>query len=165
MVHDVPCILCWSQRFHHRSKTGRTSTAVTRSRRMRLHRAHGVLRLALEHGDDLAAVGARAVQHEEVGEPGHGDAEERVRFAGPVLVERPAVAADDLQAGEVVRGLEPGRHHEDVDLALDAVDVDDPGGGHRRHGRGDELDVGLLERGIERGREDRPLPRVRVAAA
>ena len=36
IVHDVRCILCWSQRFHHLSKMGRTSIAVTRSRCIRL---------------------------------------------------------------------------------------------------------------------------------
>ena len=54
------------------------------------------------------------------------------------------------QAREVVRGLEAGGHDDDVDLALDAVGVDDAGRGHRRDRPRHELDVLLLERGVER---------------
>jgi len=36
MVQEVPSILDWSQRYHFASKLGLTSTAVTRSRIIRL---------------------------------------------------------------------------------------------------------------------------------
>ena len=39
---------------------------------------------------------------------------------------RPSTA-DDLDAGQVVGGLEPRSHHEHVDLALYAVDIDHAG--------------------------------------
>src|SRR5262249_55570531 len=41
--------------------------------------------------------------------------------------------------------------------ALYAVRIDDPGAGHRLHGLRHQLDVLLLERGIEGAGQDRPL--------
>jgi len=46
-------------------------------------------------------------------------------------VERATVAADDAEPGEVVGGLEAGRHDDAVDRALLAVGVDDAGAGDR----------------------------------
>src|SRR6185436_20695136 len=100
-----------------------------------------ILRLPLQQRHDLAAVGAGPVENEEVRELGHGDAEERARLAVPVLAQGAAAASDDLDAGEVVRRLEPGGHHEDVDLALHAVDVDDASGRHRLDRAWHELDA------------------------
>src|SRR5205807_10389159 len=111
--------------------------------------SHRVLGLALEGHHQFAAVGTRAVQHEEVGEPGHGDAEVGAWLVTPVVSKDAAVTAHDLHAGEVVRRLETGGHDDHVDGALDPVGVDDPGGSHRGDGRGDEGHVLLLERRVE----------------
>ena len=83
------------------------------------------------------------------------------RLARPVFLERPAVTTNDAEAGEVVRRLEAGGHDDDVDARSDPSASTMPSR-HRRDGARDQLHVLLLERGIERAREDRPLAGVRV---
>jgi hypothetical protein len=111
-----------------------------------LDRAPGIGGLVAQVHRDLAAVGAGPVQHVEVGERRHGDAEERAGFTVPVLVERFSLAADDLEMGEVVRRLEPRREDEHVDHALDTVGVDDAAWSNRRHGPRHQLHVRLLQK-------------------
>ena len=136
--------------------------AVTALADHALHGPHGEFRLALEHDHDLATVRARPVEHEEIREPRHRDAEIRPRLVRPMVLQRPAATTDDAEAGEVVRRLEPGRHNDDIDGSLLALGVDDARAGHRRHGAGDQLHVVLLERGIEGAGEDRPLARIGI---
>ena len=66
--------------------------------------------LAFEHVDDRVAaeVGVRPVEHEEVREPGHGDAEVGLSPVPPGLPQRPAAAAGHLHRGEELRGTEAG---------------------------------------------------------
>ncbi len=121
MVHDVPRIVDWSPRYQRSSKHRLDLDGGHPLADHALDRTHGVLGLTLEHDHDLAAVGTGPVEHEEVRERRHGDAEKRARLSRPVLLERSTAAADDGQAREVVRGLETCRHDDDVDGALDSV--------------------------------------------
>ena len=78
-------------------------------------------------------------------------------------LERPARAADDLQAREVVRRAgtrSPSRGRRSSRSTPSTSTI--PVRRHRRDRLRDELDVGLLERGVEGRGEDRPLARVRV---
>jgi hypothetical protein len=51
---------------------------------------------------------------------------------------------DDLDPAEVVGRLEPGRQHEDIDLVLDAVGVDDAVGVTDSTARGTSSTFGSL---------------------
>ena len=109
-----------------------------------------VAHLALDHHQDAAVddeVGVGSVEHEEVGEVGHSDAEVGPGVAAPLLVELDAAAAEDAHRGDEVRGGEARAVDEDVGRVLDAV-----GRAHARRGDGgerrrDELDVVAGERG------------------
>src|SRR5205085_4273106 len=78
------------------------------------------------------------------------------------VVQGLSTAADDTNTREIVGGLEPGGHHDDVDRALRTVGVDESGGRYRGHRAGDQLDVVLLERGVEGAGEDGPLAGIRI---
>src|SRR5262245_49552621 len=152
MVQDVSFMRDWSHRYHIASNAGLTSTAVTRSRIMRL-----IARTAYSAWLSSMSTSSPALV------PGHGDAEVGARLARPALVQQPAPSTHDPESGQVVRRLEPRRHHDDVDATLDSIGVDDAGAAHGGHGPWHQLHVVPLERGVERARDHRPLPRVRVA--
>ena len=89
---------------------------------------HHVAHLALREPDDAAVdddVRVRPVEHEEVREAGHGDAEVGAGVAVPALVEVDAAAADDLHRREELRRLEAGAVEQHVELVQLAVDRDD----------------------------------------
>lgn len=101
-------------------------------------------------------------QHEEVGEAGHGDPEERERLPVPHLAQLGAVPAADLHRAEIAGGLEAGGHHQRVHLPLDPGGVDHPGIRAGRQRVRHELDVGAHQRLEELTAQDGPLAAERV---
>src|SRR5690606_27353921 len=114
-----------------------------------LEEAHDVPHPALGEVDDAAVdddVGVRAVEAEQVGEAGHGDAEVGAGLALPVLVQVDAVPPGHLHRGEELRGGEAGPVDDHVDVVGRAVDGDDAARGDLPDAGGDQAHVVPLQR-------------------
>jgi len=68
--------------------------------------------------------------------------------------------AGHLEAGQVVRRLKAGGHHQDVDGVLGAGGVYHPVARHRGDSPGDQAHIVTLECAIERGIQDWSLARI-----
>ena len=127
---------------------------------------HHVAHLALGEPDDAAVdddVRVRPVEHEEVREARHGDAEVGAGVAVPAPVEVDAVAADDLHRRQELRRLEAGAVEEHVELVQLAVDGDDALGHDLLDARRRQRDVVAVQRrGPRAVVDDDPLGRRRV---
>src|SRR5580704_8035107 len=114
--------------------------------------------LRLEERDGRGAVRVGPVHHEEVGEPGHHDPEERPWVAVPHIVQVPAAHPGDLQLRQVVGGVEAGGEHHNVEVVPVAVLVDHPGGGQPLRAVRHERDVWLQQRLVVVVAQHGPLP-------
>ena len=90
-------------------------------------RLGGEPRLRLVEGDERNRVRVRAVEHEEVGEAGGHQAQQRLRLAVPLLVELDAADPGHREAAEVVGGVKAGGQHDHVERVFVTVGVDRPG--------------------------------------
>src|SRR4051794_3957363 len=110
------------------------------------HMAHA----ALDRVDDRAgpAVGVRPVQQEHVRKSRHADSEVGARHLRPLLSESASADADNLHRCDEAVALEASGEHEHVGRALNAVLGSDAARRDLGDPVGDEVDVGLGERGI-----------------
>ena len=118
----------------------------------------------LEHVDDRGAaeVGVGPVDHEQVGEVRDAEAEVGAGALLPARVQVGAVGAGELDGGEELGGREAGAVDDHVDLVDGAVAAAHALGQHLDDRLGDDVDVGLGERGVPLGREQQPLAAERV---
>ena len=128
---------------------------------------HDVSRLGfdVQQRGSVAGAGVGPQHQEQVGKPRHGHPAPGLRAVAPGRGQALPARALDVHRGQQLRRVEARSAHQRVDGPLTPVRRDDARGGEALDGLGDELHVGLRQRGVEVVGVDDALAAQRVGRA